>query len=72
MVVVPAVMPVTLPAASTVPTAGVALTHVPPGVNPVSDMVLPVHTIVGPDIGPADGVELTVTTVEVLQPVGTV
>jgi hypothetical protein len=48
------------------------LDHVPPGVNPVSEIVLVVHTFDGPLIGPAEGVELTVTAVDVLHPVAAV
>jgi hypothetical protein len=55
---VPAVTPVTTPAADTVATAGVVDVHVPPATPSESDVVEPAHTVSVPVIAP--GAELTV------------
>ena len=59
MVVVPSSIPITAPAALTVPMAVFELLHVPPGVVLLSVVVLPSHTVVVPVI--AAGVALTTT-----------
>ena len=63
MFVAPDVRPVTLPVALTVATAPFWLVHVPPEV-PLEDneVTLPAQTVPTPDIVPAFGVGLTVTT----------
>ena len=62
--VVPAVMPPTIPVpAPTVPTGGLLLLHVPAppdAVASVNVIVKPVHTVVGPLITPPVGDTLTV------------
>lgn len=69
MVTVPALMPVTMPAADTVAFVLLAL-HVPPADATASVIVLPAHTDVGPVIGPAaPGPALTVTGSELVHPV---
>ena len=68
--VVPAVIPVTIPlTGSTVPTGGLLLLHVPAppdAVASVNVMVKPVHTVVGPLITPPIGDTLTVIFVVVV------
>lgn len=68
----PAVTPVTIPEASTVATRVLVLLHTPPVTEPVTVMVLPAHTAVGPDIVPAVGNGFTVITVVLIHPVGNV
>ncbi len=66
-------MPVSAPVTGSIdPSKGALLDQVPPGVNPDKLIVLDVHTIAGPEIGPAEGVELTVTTVVAVHPFGIV
>jgi hypothetical protein len=68
MLAVPAVMPVTIP--SPEPTRAIATEpelHEPPVDELDKVIVLPVHTLPGPEI--ADGAGLTVTTAVVMQPV---
>jgi hypothetical protein len=72
MIVVPAVTPVTIPAASIVATAGVPLDHVPPETVLESVTVRPVHTLVEPEIVPAVGAALIVTGVIMVHPVASV
>ena len=57
----PAETPVTTPVELTVAIAGLLLLQVPPTVVSISVMVLPVHTLVGPVIVPADTTLITVT-----------
>ena len=68
--VVPAVMPPTIPVpAPTVPTGGLLLLHVPAppdAVASVNVIVRPVHTVAGPLIVPPIGDTLTVTFVVVV------
>ena len=45
---------------STVPMAGVALSHVPPETELVKVALAPAHTLAGPASVPADGAGLTV------------
>ena len=59
----PAATPVTMPVLPTVALAGTALLQVPPGTASESDVVDPAHTVLTPDIVPATGAALTVTTV---------
>lgn len=56
----PPATPVTIPAASTVATAVVALVHVPLPVVSASDVVDPAHTVVMPVIAPTAGSGFTV------------
>jgi hypothetical protein len=67
MVDVPPVLPVTIPAASTVATVVLLLLQVPPVVVLVSVVVCPAHTIGVPPI--AAGEAITVTTIDAVQPV---
>ena len=60
MVVVPLVIPVTTPDVFTVPTAGVLLLQVPPGVALLSAVVAPVQTVSVPVIGAVTEPGLTV------------
>ena len=56
-------MPVTLPKASTVATPAVTELQVPPVAASVKDVTEPAHTIDVPEMVPAIGIGLTVTTV---------
>lgn len=69
MVVVPAVMPVTVPEPLMVPTAAVLLAHVPPLTLLLSARLLPTHTAVPPVMGE---VVLTDTIADELQLVAVV
>jgi hypothetical protein len=63
IVVVPVFTPVNMPVPITiVPVTVLVEIHVPPGMVPVSVISLPIHTTDGPEMGPALGVALTVTT----------
>lgn len=68
MVVVPAVTPVTTPEVPIVATAVLLLAQVPPLTVLVREVVRPVHTLAEPEMVPADGAALTVTTVLRKQP----
>jgi hypothetical protein len=69
MVVVPGLLPVTTPLAEPIVAInGTLLTHVPPVVISVREVVLPTQTERVPPI--AGGSALIVTTVVALQPVG--
>lgn len=63
----PAAIPVTTPLASTVATAVLLLTHVPPGVALFSTVIAPSHTFIRPVMGEGSG--LTVKLCERIQPV---
>jgi hypothetical protein len=67
---VPTVTPVTTPVAASIVALALLLLHVPPAGNELSEVVRPAQTPVLPVIPP--GRELTVTIVEVEQPVGIV
>jgi hypothetical protein len=69
MEVVPANRPVTTPVADTVPTAGLLLLQVPPGVE-LSVVDCPTQMLVAPVI--TAGNALTVNTADVRQPLGNV
>lgn len=59
----PALTPVTVPVALTLAMALLALLHTPPVVASVRVTEEPAHTVVGPDMVPADGAGLIVTVV---------
>ena len=61
-------MPVTIPVDPTLATLVLVLDHVPPAVDAVNDIVLPVHTAVAPVKVTADGVVFTVTTMLLTHP----
>ena len=67
---IPAVIPVTTPVLLTLPAAGLLLLHVPPVGVELSVVVIPVQTVKVPVM--ADGVELTVIFLVIIQPVGSV
>lgn len=67
---VPAVTPVTMPAAATV-AFGLLAVHVPPPAAPARAVLLPAHTVIIPVIGPAAS-RLTVTVTVLAQPVSSV
>jgi hypothetical protein len=67
MVVVPPLSPETIPAVLTVPTTGVLLAHVPPGVASDSVIVAPAHTLPAPVMGAVTVVTVT-TMVAGVQP----
>ena len=58
--VLPIATPVTLPVASTVAIAGLALLHTPPETDSVKVTKALIHTEEGPDIAPMEGEGLTV------------
>jgi hypothetical protein len=60
-VTLPAATPVTTPLLLTKAIFVLLLDHVPPGVVLISVIVLPMHTLVGPEIGLMVGKEFTVT-----------
>ena len=66
MLVAPAATPVTIPDALTVATAVTLLDHVPPAGDELNVEVEPTHSVVEPVM--ADGAELTLTTVVLVQP----
>ena len=72
VVLLPTVLPpVTIPLSEpTVAAAGLLLVHSPPGTTSDSAAVAPAHTVEGPETG--SGEVLTVTVMEVVQPVGNV
>ena len=67
MVAVPAAIPVTVPVLLTVATAMLLLLQVPPAaaIASLNVVVVPAHRVVAPDMLPAFGSVLTVTTVVV-------
>ena len=67
IVVVPAAIPVTTPAASIVPAAGLLLLHVPPAVVLASAVVWPMQTVGVPVM--IAGEAITVTTTDAEHPV---
>lgn len=70
MLVVPFVIAFTTPVVVLiVATAGFELLHVPPGVELVNVVVLPVQSVVAPVIGPTG---FTVTGIVLMQPAGVV
>jgi hypothetical protein len=62
MTTVPALVPVTTPVLPTLAIAVLLLVHVPPAEVLFSVIVEPAHTVVSPEIIPANGSGLTVTT----------
>jgi hypothetical protein len=70
MVGIPVAIPVAVPVDDTEPSVLLLLLHVPPVGEEPSDVLLPGHTDAVPVI--ADGIVLTVNTVVVKQPVGSV
>lgn len=66
-VVVPAEMPVSTPEEDIVPTAGLLVLHVPPGLRLDSGVVAPVHTVGEPVMGNTDVLTLTVAVAVVVQ-----
>jgi hypothetical protein len=63
MLVVPALNPVSIPAALIVATAGAPELQLPPGVASVSEMVLLSQTLPGPDMLAGNAVTLMVCSV---------
>ena len=68
MVVVPPLIPVTIPVEPTVATLVMVLSHVPPALMSESEVVEPAQRTAVPVIGAGSG--LTVTTIVAIQPAG--
>jgi len=68
MMALPTARPAKTPVpGSTVPIAGVALSHVPPDTELVRVAVAPAQTLAGPESVPAEGAGLTVATEVTIQ-----
>lgn len=68
MVAAPVLMPVTMPLLPAVAIEVLLLVHVPPGVAELSHAVEPTHKVFGPAM--VAGIERTVITAVLIQPVG--
>ena len=67
MITTPVDTPVTTPPVPTVAIEGTVLLHTPPAVASDNVVVVPIHTLTGPDGVMAAGVGLTVTVVKAVQ-----